>query len=94
MSIHNEIEFENEICDYLAANGWLYVEKDAVDYDRKLALFPADVLAWVQETQPDVWESLTKKHGDSAGQHCPPYPKRNGNHKAVHHRRVACSTDR
>ncbi len=67
MSIHNEIEFENEICDYLAANGWLYVEKDAVDYDRKLALFPADVLAWVQETQPDVWESLTKKHGDSAG---------------------------
>ncbi len=24
MSLHNEIEFENEICQYLAVNGWLY----------------------------------------------------------------------
>lgn len=67
MALHNEINFENEICDHLAANGWLYVEKDAEDYDRKLALFPEDVLIWVQNTQPDVWESLTKNHGDSAG---------------------------
>ncbi len=22
MSLHNEIEFENEICEHLAANGW------------------------------------------------------------------------
>ena len=28
MAIHNEIEFENDICDYLAGNGWLYVEKE------------------------------------------------------------------
>ena len=27
MAIHNEIEFENDICDYLAGNGWLYAEK-------------------------------------------------------------------
>ena len=26
MSLHKEISFEDEICGYLAANGWLYVE--------------------------------------------------------------------
>jgi len=68
MSLHKEIKFEDEICEHLAAHGWLYVENDAADYDRQLALFPADVLAWVQETQPDAWEALTKNHGDAAGQ--------------------------
>ena len=67
MSLHNEIEFENEICEHLSGNDWLYAEKDAADYDRRLALFPADVLAWVQQTQPDAWETLTKNHGDAAG---------------------------
>jgi hypothetical protein len=43
MALHNEIEFENDICEHLAANGWLYAEKDAADYDRQLALFPSDV---------------------------------------------------
>ena len=36
----------------------MYAEKDPVEYDRKLALFPADVITWVQETQPDAWETL------------------------------------
>jgi type I restriction enzyme, R subunit len=67
MSLHQEIRFEDEICEHLAANGWLYVEKDAAAYDRDLALFQADVLAWVQETQPDIWDSLTKTQGKSAG---------------------------
>lgn len=34
MSLHKEISFENEICDSLAANGWLYAEGDASQYDR------------------------------------------------------------
>jgi type I restriction enzyme, R subunit len=67
MALHNEIEFENEVCEHLAGNGWMYAEKDAADYDRDLALFPADVLAWVQKTQPDIWDSLTKTRGKSAG---------------------------
>ena len=54
MSVHKEISFETEICDHLAANGWLYAEGDALVYDRARALFPADVLAWVQATQPTV----------------------------------------
>lgn len=67
MSLHKEIHFEDEICDHLAAHGWLYAEGDAGGYDRVRALFPLDVLAWVQETQPKAWEALTKNHGANAG---------------------------
>ena len=67
MSLHKEIHFEDEICGHLAANGWLYAEGDAAGYDRARALFPADVLAWVQETQPKAWEALAKNHGANAG---------------------------
>jgi len=68
MSLHKEISFETEICDYLGANGWLYSEGDAAHYDRARALFPADVLAWVQAAQPKAWETLSKNHGAQAGE--------------------------
>jgi type I restriction enzyme R subunit len=68
MSLHKEISFETEICQYLADHGWLYAEGDAAGYDRTRALFPADVLAWVQATQPKAWETLTKNHGVQAGE--------------------------
>lgn len=67
MNLHKEIKLEDEICEHLSANGWLYAEKDAADYDRELALFPADVLVWIQETNPDAWNALAKNHGDAAG---------------------------
>jgi type I restriction enzyme R subunit len=66
MSLHKEISFEDEICDYLAANGWFYVEGDAALYDRTRALFPSDLIAWVQATQPKAWDALVKNHGASA----------------------------
>jgi len=66
MSLHREIAFENDICEHLAAHGWLYVEGDAAHYDRKLALFPSDLIAWVQQTQPKAWEALSKSHGAAA----------------------------
>lgn len=67
-SPHKEISLENEICAHLAAHGWLYAEGDAARYDRARALFPADVLAWVQESQPQAWETLAKNHGPAAGE--------------------------
>ena len=67
MSLHKEIHFETEICAHLAAHGWLYADGDAAAYDRARALLPSDVLAWVQETQPKAWETLTKNHGSKAG---------------------------
>jgi type I restriction enzyme R subunit len=66
MSLHKELSFETEICEHLAANGWLHAKGDAATYDRARALFPADVLAWVQATQPKAWETLVKNHGAKA----------------------------
>jgi type I restriction enzyme R subunit len=35
MSLHKEIHFEIEICEYLAAHGWLHGADDAAGYDRE-----------------------------------------------------------
>ena len=63
---YKEIEFENEVCEHLDGHGWKYAEGDAKTYDRARALFPADVLAWVQDSQPKAWEALTHNHGGKA----------------------------
>jgi type I restriction enzyme, R subunit len=63
MNLHQEHHFEREICEHLAANGWLYAEGDAANYDRQHALYLPDLVAWLQATQPDSWEALTKAHG-------------------------------
>ncbi|MEX8497662.1 type I restriction endonuclease subunit R [Leptothrix ochracea] len=71
MSLHHEIEFENDICRHLGAHGWLYAapgtEGDARGYDTLRALYPADVLGWIQDTQPQAWAALEKMHGPAAG---------------------------
>lgn len=67
MSLHKEISFENEICDHLANHGWLHADGgDHTLYDRSRALFPPDLVTWVQESQPDAWETLTKQQGSAA----------------------------
>ena len=63
MSLHKEISFEDEVCEYLGSNGWLYEPKAAERYDRARALFTPDLIAWVQATQPQALETLTKNHG-------------------------------
>jgi type I restriction enzyme R subunit len=68
MSLHKEISFEIEVCEHLAAHGWLYAEGDAANYDRELSLFPADVLTWVQQVQPKAWELLIKAYGAKTGE--------------------------
>lgn len=62
-NLHKEHHFEAAICQSLAANGWLYAEGDAAYYDRTSALFLPDLLAWIETTQPDTWQRLTKTHG-------------------------------
>lgn len=68
--IHTEIVFEDEVCEHLKAQGWLcegplpYQNGYAYDtgYDARLGLYPADALAWVQDTQPDTWARFAKNH--------------------------------
>ena len=73
MAIHNESVLEAEICSDLAARGWLYtppkgsvISPDDTLYDREHALFPPDLLAWTQNTQPKAWEQLQKQYGERA----------------------------
>jgi len=66
MSVRHEIAFEREICEHLGANGWLYQDGAAADYNRKLALYPPDLIAWVQQAQPEAWQVLQKNHGSKA----------------------------
>ncbi|MDT4329498.1 type I restriction endonuclease subunit R [Methylomonas sp. MS20] len=68
MTLHHEIHFETEICEHLAAHGWLYAQGDAASYDRTRALFSEDVLARVKDTQPRAWQALEKNHGAQAGE--------------------------
>jgi len=63
MSLHQEHHFEAEICRDLAARGWLYAEGDAAHFDRASGLYLPDLLAWVQATQPENWQRLSKTHG-------------------------------
>lgn len=57
--MHREIDFEDGIEDALLHGGG-YEKGDPADYDPETALFPADVLAFVQKTQPKIWSRLTQ----------------------------------
>lgn len=65
MAIHNEVEFENDICSHLESQGWFVSQNDS-GYDRERALFPEDVFAWIKETQPNAWEKFANHHGANA----------------------------
>lgn len=73
VSIHQEIQFESEICADMAARGWLYtppqgstVSPDAARYSAEYALFPDDLRDWLVNAQPHAWEKLVQGHGDRA----------------------------
>lgn len=59
MQVHQEGRFETEICEHLAANGWLH-SPDGAGYDKRLALFPEDVFGWLEDTQPDEFAKVVK----------------------------------
>lgn len=66
MSLHREIAFEDDVCAHLAAHGWLYDPAAAAGYDRRRAVFPEDLLAWLRDTQPEAWEGMCQRHGADA----------------------------
>ena len=62
MSIHLEVKFEDEICDYLSRRGWIYEQDSAQKYNKDLALYPSDLIDWLKESQLLAWQTLEKKH--------------------------------
>lgn len=67
MDIHNEVKFEDEIVEHLAANGWEYSPNDD-GYDKARALFPADIFAWLAGTQGGELAKLLKPEASAAQQ--------------------------
>lgn len=57
MSGHSEHDFETAIEVSLLASGGYQVRK-AADYDESLALFPADVIGFLKDSQPSRWQQL------------------------------------
>lgn len=64
-SLHTEINFEQDICDHLKANGWHY-SPDDTGYDRELALFPEDAIDWIKSTQDKEWQKVKALHNGSS----------------------------
>lgn len=63
--MHTEQHFENEIEHSLLTEGG-YQQGLAKDYEKSTALFPADVVIFIQTTQPKLWERLETLFKDKA----------------------------
>lgn len=63
--MHTEQHFENEIEHSLLTEGG-YQQGLAKDYEKSTALFPADVVAFIQTTQPKLWARLEMLFKDKA----------------------------
>lgn len=61
-----EEALEVEIAEYLVARGWLY-SRNSEGYDRERALFPKDVFAWLEETQPEEFAKVVSVGAASEG---------------------------
>ena len=61
-----EVVFQQAIVDSLTADTWL--EGKAEHYDRELALYPEDLLAYIHATQPEAVAKLTKFYHDKTDQ--------------------------
>ena len=64
MADSKEIAFQNDIIAALQADGWLVGHTK--DYDAERALYPEDLIGYVQETQPKEWAKLAKHYPDPA----------------------------
>lgn len=61
MSVTTEHTFEGNIEAHLLSHGWVQVSP--AGYDRRLGLFPDEVVGFVQATQPKAWANLVRRHG-------------------------------
>jgi len=62
MKKHTEIRFEEAIEEYLLAHG--YLKGDSDKYDIKYALFPEDVIEFLEKSQPEKWKYLYEYNGE------------------------------
>jgi type I restriction enzyme, R subunit len=63
--LHKEINFENDIETALTSYGG-YVKGKPEDYDTENALFPKDIIEFIQNTQPKLWQRVVDLNKDKA----------------------------
>lgn len=56
--------FQNDILEQMQAHGWLLGESSK--YNKALALYPEDVIAFAKATQPEQWDKLVNIYADGA----------------------------
>ena len=61
MSGVDEAAFEGNIEAHLTSNGWDALPPNG--YDKSIALFPAEVVAFVRASQPKAWQQLVTRYG-------------------------------
>ena len=66
MAVHTEIRFEEAIERCLLSKVGGYAKGDAKAFDARLALFPEDVIAFIQATQEPAWKAIASYHGANA----------------------------
>ena len=60
-----ESHFEDDVVKYLVGTN-KYIQKDTSSYDKDLCLIPEDIIAFIQETQPEQYKKLQDEyHGDT-----------------------------
>ena len=60
--VHHETHLEAYVVDKLVAQGWLKGSSDK--YDQDSALYPEDLQAWMEATQPEKWAKLVASNKD------------------------------
>ncbi len=58
-----ELQFQNDILDQMQSHGWLLGESNK--YNKALALYPDDVIAFAKATQPEQWDKLAQHFPDT-----------------------------
>ncbi|MBN3050543.1 hypothetical protein H4F45_03395 [Pectobacterium brasiliense] len=62
-----EQQFQNDILNQMQSHGWLLGESNK--YNKELAFYPDDVIAFVNVSQPEQWEKLAQHFPATAQQH-------------------------
>ena len=58
-----ELQFQNDIINQMLSQGWLLGESNK--YNKELALYPEDVIAFVKGAKPEQWDKLQKHYPET-----------------------------
>ncbi|ROZ64288.1 type I restriction endonuclease subunit R [Kocuria soli] len=66
-AVHQEKSFQREIAEYLEQHGWLH-SPNSQGYDKERALYPEDLLGWLEGTAPEDFARIVPPQGTEAQQ--------------------------